>query len=106
MGMSGVGGGGVAPGAFHAEMPAGPVTSDAVILRGRRVPQVNECLFLLGEGRGQRGVRASDKSWGWVVDPKVTRVFHGQGCVHHRELVKGWHLEVHHIEGKGGMGQA
>ena len=102
--------GGVAWGAFHAETPAGPTTSDAVVPRGREVSQPNEHSFLLGEGGGRRGVHAGYKCGGRavddaVVDPNVMGVIHGQGRVHRRELVEGWHVEVRHVAGRGAMGQ-
>ena len=100
----------MARGAFHAETPAGPATSDAVVPRGREVSQTNERSFLLGEGGGRRGVRAGDKFGGRavddaVVDADVTGVIHGRGRVHRREVVEGWHLEVRHVAGRGGRGR-
>ena len=100
----------MATGAFHAETPARPATSDAVVLRGREVPQTNERPFLLGEGGGRRGVGAGDKCGGRavddaVVDAGVAGVIHGRGRVHRRELVEGWHLEVRDVAGRGGRGR-
>ena len=71
--------------------------------------QTNERLFLLGEGRGGRGIRVGDEFGGRVVDhaiidAHVSGVVHGGGCVDRREQVEGWHLELRHVA--GGRGRA
>lgn len=59
-----------------------------------------------GEGRGRWGIHTAEDSRGWVVhkfvfDVDVLGVFHGQGCVHCKESVKGGDLEIRHAAGRG-----